>query len=254
MPSSFHNLIEINIEKSDVGRTIIPSNELLQLVKLQQITIEGPCEGLEEVFEVVEGSGSSESRTLVPIPNLTQVKLKLLSNLKYLWKSNQWMVLEFSNLTTLSIEICHKLDHVFTCSMVRSLVQLQDLSISYCHKITVIVKEEEEEWDAKVNEIMLPRLNSLKLQSLWKLKGFCLGKEAFSLPALDTLHIKECRAITVFTKGNLSTPQLKVIHTHFGIYDASTDVNSFIETKPEVRINIITYSSLLYKSIKGFII
>ncbi|MFS8018478.1 putative leucine-rich repeat domain superfamily [Helianthus anomalus] len=256
MPSSFHNLIEINIENNeDVGRTIIPSNELLQLVKLQQITIRS-CDRVKEVFEAVavEGSGSSESKSVVPIPNLTQVKLEWVDDLKYLWKSNQWMVLEFPNLTTLSIHKSDRLKHVFTCSMVGSLVQLQELSISWCHKIKVIVKEEEEEeCDAKVNEIILPRLNSLKLDGLSRLKGFCLGKESFSLPALDTLQIKDCSDITVFTKGHLCTPQLKVIDTDFGICDARTDVNSFIETKlEEVRINIITYSSLLYKFIKRF--
>ncbi|XP_022011833.2 uncharacterized protein LOC110911515 [Helianthus annuus] len=238
MPSSFHNLIEINIENNeDVGRTIIPSNALLQLEKLQQITIQGSCGGLEEVFEVVvvEGSGSSESKTLVPIPNLTQVKLDGVYDLKYLWKSNQWMVLEFPNLTTLSIEWCCSLKHVFTCSMVGSLVQLQELHISVCFDMEVIVKEdeEEEECDAKVNEIILPRLNSLKLHDLPTLKGFCLGKKAFSLPALDTLQIKNCSHIKVFTKGHLSTPHLKVIDTDFGICDVRTDVNSFIETKLE---------------------
>ncbi|KAJ0693009.1 putative leucine-rich repeat domain superfamily [Helianthus annuus] len=259
MPSSFHNLIEINIENNeDVGRTIIPSNALLQLEKLQQITIQGSCGGLEEVFEVVavEGSGSSESKTLVPIPNLTQVKLDGVYHLKYLWKSNQWMVLGFPNLTTLSIEWCERLEHVFTCSMIGSLVQLQELHISHCRGMEVIVKEEEEEeCNAKVNEIILPRLSSLQLHNLHSLKGFWLGKKAFSLPALDTLQIKECRAITVFTKGHVSTPQLKVIDTDFGICDVRTDVNYFIETKlEEVCINIITYSSLLYKFIKRSII
>ncbi|MFS8016272.1 putative leucine-rich repeat domain superfamily [Helianthus anomalus] len=248
MPSSFHNLIEINIEnKEDVGRTIIPSNELQQVVKLQQITIKS-CYGVKGVFEVVavEGSGSRESKTLVPIPNLTQVKLDNVGNLKYLWKSNQWMVLEFPNLTIVHIHHCYKLEHVFTCSMVGSLVQLQELHISQCMITEVILKEEEEEeeCDAKVNEIILPRLNSLKLEDLNSLKGFCLGKEAFSLPALDTLQIKDCPDITVFTKGHLSTPQLKVIDTDFGMCDPRKDVNSFIETKlEEVCINIITYSS-----------
>ncbi|MFS8016246.1 putative leucine-rich repeat domain superfamily [Helianthus anomalus] len=243
MPSSFHNLIEINIEyKEDVGRTIIPSHALQQLVKLQQITIER-CGGLEEIFEVVavEGSGSSKSKTVVPILNLTQVKLEFLDNLKYLWKSNQWMALKFPNLTTLSV---HRL-------------QLQELSISGCLSMEVIVKEEEEEeeeCDAKVNEIILPRLNSLKLVNLVSLGGFCLGKKAFSLPALDTLQIKHCLFITYFTKGHVSTPQLKVIETDFGICDVRTDVNSFIETKlEEVCTNIITYSSVFLIILKGFI-
>ncbi|MFS8016199.1 putative leucine-rich repeat domain superfamily [Helianthus anomalus] len=235
MPFSFHNLIEINLWWRNVGKTVVPSNALLQLEKLQQITL-NRCDGLGEVFEVGALEGTNKSQTLVQIPNLTQVKLEWVDDVKYLWKSNQRMVLEFPNLTTLSIELCNRLEHVFTCSMVGSLVQLQHLCISMCGNLEVIVKEEEEEeeeCDAKVNEIILPRLNSLKLQHLRDLKGFCLGKEAFSLPALDTLQIKECPAITVFTKGYLSTPELKVIDTSFGFWYVKTDINSLLKTKQE---------------------
>ncbi|MFS8015847.1 putative leucine-rich repeat domain superfamily [Helianthus anomalus] len=238
IPCSFQNLIEINLMGKDVGTTIVPSNVLLQLEKLQQITM-NRCDWLEEIFEVVavEGSGFSESKTVVQIPNLTQVKLEWLLSLKYLWKSNQWMVLEFPNLTIVHIHGCYNLEHVFTCSMVGSLVQLQDLSISWCENLEVIVKEEEEkeeeeeECDAKVNEIILPRLSSLKLESLRNLKGFFLGKEAFSVPAFDTLQIEDCPAITVFTKGHVSTPELKVIHTSAGMWTVKQDLNSFIKSK-----------------------
>ncbi|KAJ0648537.1 putative leucine-rich repeat domain superfamily [Helianthus annuus] len=232
VPCSFHNLIEINIEYRYVGKTVLPSNALLQLEKLQQITM-NTCHGLEEVFEVGSSEGTNKSQTLVQIPNLTQVKLANVGDLKYLWKSNQWMVLEFPNLTTLSITYCHKLEHVFTCSMVNSLVQLQDLHISDCNNIEVVVKEEEEKCDAKVNEIILPLLKSLKLGELPSFKGFCLGKEAFSLPKLETLQIKECRAITVFTKGHVSTPELEVIDTSFGFCYVKTDINSLLKTKQE---------------------
>ncbi|KAI3670245.1 hypothetical protein L1987_88065 [Smallanthus sonchifolius] len=192
------------------------------------------CRRVKELFEVaaLEGSGFNESQTVVEIPNLTQVTLQFLNGLKYLWKSNQWMVLEFPNLTTLSIQGCHKLEYVFTCSMVGSLVQLQDLFIDQCKNLEVIVKEEEE-CDDKVNEIMLPRLKFLKLNDIQSLKGFCLGKEYFSLPSLDTLEIRGCSVVTVFTKGYLSTPELKVIDTRFGKYYVKPDLNSFMMPKQE---------------------
>ncbi|KAI7744906.1 hypothetical protein M8C21_016646, partial [Ambrosia artemisiifolia] len=142
------------------------------------------------------GSGLNASQTVVPIPNLTQVKLDWLKDL--------------------------------------NLVQLQDLSISECKNIEVIVKQEEEkECDVKMNEIMLPRLNSLRIKYLPKLKGFCLGKEAFSLPLLESLEIESCSALTVFTNGHVSTPELEVIDTSFGFCYVNTDINSFIKTKHE---------------------
>ncbi|KAL8248391.1 hypothetical protein R6Q59_005259 [Mikania micrantha] len=227
---SFHNLIEIEIWSKDV-ETLIPSNVLLQLQKLEKICLR-VCHKLKEVFEVVslEESGFNESQTtVVKIPNLKQVKLDNAYNLKYLWKSNRSMVLlEFPNLTTVSIERCNSLEHVFTSSMVGSLVQLQDLHITTCEKIEVIVKEQEES-EAKMT--MLPRLKSLKLYNLESFKGFCLGKDNFSLPLLDSLQIKRCSAITVFTNGNLSSPELKVIDTSFGLNYVKPDLNSFIKTK-----------------------
>ncbi|MFS8016207.1 putative leucine-rich repeat domain superfamily [Helianthus anomalus] len=242
MPFSFNSLIEIKPVWRNVGKTVVPSNALLHLEKLQQITIGGGCDGLEEVFEVGALEGTNKSQTLVQIPNLKQVKLDYVGDLKYLWKSNQWMVLEFPNLTTLSIANCKSLEHVFTCSMVNSLVQLQDLHISDCNNIEVVVKEEEEKCDPKVNEIILPRLKSLKLSELPSFKGFCLGKEAFSLPRLETLRIKECPAITVFTKGYVSTPELKVIDTSFGFCYVNTDINSLLKTKQE---EVLLFLSLM---------
>ncbi|KAD7478958.1 hypothetical protein E3N88_02094 [Mikania micrantha] len=227
---SFHNLIKIKISYQHF-ETLIPSNVLLQLQKLEKIHLRY-CSEVKEVFEVValEESGFNESQTtVVKIPNLKKMMLESVDDLKYLWKSNRSMVrLEFPNLTTVSIENCDSLEYVFTCSMVGSLVQLKDLHISGCEKIEVTVKEQEES-EAKMT--MLPRLKSLKLYNLESFKGFCLGKDNFSLPLLDSLQIQKCPAITVFTNGYLSTPELKVIDTSFGLYYVKPDLNSFIKTK-----------------------
>ncbi|KAD7478959.1 hypothetical protein E3N88_02095 [Mikania micrantha] len=193
---SFHNLIEIKIIGKGV-ETLIPSNVLLQLQKLENIHL-SYCRKVKEVFEVVtleEGGFHESQTTVVKIPNLKQLELYEASDLKYLWQSNRSMVLlEFPNLTTLSIKKCASLEYVFTCSMVGSLVQLKDLHISFCGKIEVIVKEQEES-EAKMT--MLPRLKSLKLYDLESFKGFCLGEDNFSLPLLDSLQIQKCPAITV---------------------------------------------------------
>ncbi|KAJ0693091.1 putative leucine-rich repeat domain superfamily [Helianthus annuus] len=245
--SDFHSLVELSINNRNVKK-IIPSDALQQLQKLEHIHLV-ECRLVNEVFEVVASEETnngrfSASQTVVQIPNLTQVKLERLKNVKYLWKRNHWMVLQFPNLTTLSIDACFRMGHVFTCSMVGSLVQLQDLQIRFCRNIEVIVnKEEDEECDAKVNEIMLPRLNTLKLVGLQSFKGFCLGNTAFSLPALDTLEINRCPSITYFTKGHVSTPKLKVIHTNFMICYVKTDINSFIKTKQE-EVPMYIYSFL----------
>ncbi|MFS8006192.1 putative leucine-rich repeat domain superfamily [Helianthus anomalus] len=254
---SFHNLIEVHMEwKSDV-KYVIPSNELLHLKKLVWIKL-NDCRNLEEVFEVEEAmeeglglellfreekeeviamkgidSGLVKSQTVVEIPNLTQVELKDLHNLKYIWKSNHHVrrMLEFPNLTTISIVNCGRLEHVFTSSMVGSLQQLQDLHISDCPNMEVIVRLEGEEFEYDVTVKEIECLKSMRLEKLEALEGFCLGEDNFLLPLLETLEIKECPKITIFSKGQVATPTLNVIDTSFGRCYIREDINHFIKTK-----------------------
>ncbi|XP_023760073.1 uncharacterized protein LOC111908478 [Lactuca sativa] len=225
MPWSFHNLIEVSLMFNDVEK-IIPSNELLNLQKLEKVHVRH-CNGVEEVFEALEeGTNSSigfdelsQTTTLVKLPNLTQVELEYLDCLRYIWKTNQWTAFEFPNLTTVTIRECHGLEHVFTSSMVGSLLQLQELHIYNCKYMEeviardadVVEEEEEDDDHDKRKDITLPFLKTVTLASLPRLKGFWLGKEDFSFPLLDTLSIEECPAIMTFTKGNSATPKLKEI-------------------------------------------
>ncbi|XP_023755188.2 uncharacterized protein LOC111903669 isoform X1 [Lactuca sativa] len=251
IPWYFHNLIELDVERNHDVKNIIPSGELLQLQKLESISV-GDCEMVEELFETAlevtgrnrkssSGHGfdePSQTTTLVNIPNLREMTLDLLDNLRYIGKSTQWTVYEFPNLTSLYIGCCKRLGHVFTSSMVGSLLQLQELTVRYCDHMEVIVKDAsgvvEEESIGKRNEILvLPRLKSLILDDLPCLKGFSLGKEDFSFPLLDTLEIYYCPAITAFTKGYSATPKLKEIVTRCGSFYAGEDINSFIKIKQE---------------------
>ncbi|GKF94585.1 resistance protein candidate RGC20, partial [Tanacetum coccineum] len=150
---------------------------------------------------------------------------------------------------------CDSLEYVFTCSMVGSILQLQDLDISYCDSMKEIVKGEEEcDANAIVNAIVeFPCLKSLKLERLHSLEGFCLGneafeyleslegfclgKEAFEFPSLDTLQIDRCEEMRVFTKGDVSTPKLYAISsrwlgTKFYVHNK---LNSFMNTSPSKR-------------------
>ncbi|PWA98162.1 RGC2 resistance protein 5A [Artemisia annua] len=217
---------------------IISSNVLPQLTKLEHIELKDN-KLAEEVFEVIpEGTndnnngGFSKSQTVFNIPNLTFLEIDKLNNLRYLWKRNRWMVLEFPKLTYLNIRGCRWLEHVFTSSMVGSLVQLDTLWIHDCQNLELIVKEEERDFRVNDQIISLPNLKVLKLDNLPCLKGFCLGEEAFSWPSLDILSIHYCPAITVLTKGQLDTPALKKMYTTFeSPCEVREDLNSLMKKK-----------------------
>ncbi|CAI9271038.1 unnamed protein product [Lactuca saligna] len=240
LPWSFHNLIELDLKSNISLEKIIPSNELQQLQNLEKIHV-SYCHGVEEVFEALEGTsgGLDESQTVVvELPNLTEVSLAWVDGLRNMWNSNQWTVFKFGNLTTVSIHGCDKLEHVFTRSMVTSLLQLQELHIKNCdHMGEIIVKDTnlvaEEESDGKMKKIELPCLRSLILDQLPCLKGFCLWNVDFSLPLLDTLKINRCQQLTVFTQGSSATPELREIETSFGSFYAGEGINFFIKTRQE---------------------
>ncbi|XP_023760079.1 uncharacterized protein LOC111908484 isoform X1 [Lactuca sativa] len=257
MPWSFHNLIELDVKFNHDVEKIIPSSEFLQLQKLEKITVH-LCSKLEEVFETAlkeagrnrnsSVSGFDESSqtttTFVNLLNLKQVELIYLYDLRYIWKSNQWTTFEFPNLTRVAMNGCSRLEHVFTTSMVGSLLQLQEIYIYDCKLMEgVIVKEAnvaveaEEESNGKRNEIVLPCLRSITLSLLPCLKGFSLGKEDFSFPLLDTLRINFCPAITTFTKGNSSTPHLKEIETRFSKLNSLINYH-FLITQYQAKLRL----------------
>nr|GEU86430.1 resistance protein candidate RGC20 [Tanacetum cinerariifolium] len=140
-----------------------------------------------------------DSQTVAEIPNLRQVDLKLLPSL--------------------------------------NLLQLQELHISGCKSMKVIMKGEEEcDANGLVNAIVVfPCLKSLKLEHLFSLEGFCLGNEAFEFPSLDALEIIWCLKMTVFTKGDLSAPKLYAINSIWGRkFNIHNRLNSFMNTSPSL--------------------
>ncbi|KAI7734681.1 hypothetical protein M8C21_009099, partial [Ambrosia artemisiifolia] len=74
---------------------------------------------------------------------------------------------------------------------------------------------------------------SLKLNDLSSLKGFCLEEEDFIFPVLDTLEIKKCPEIMVFTKGRSKIREKTVVETNFGFFNVGEDINLFIMTKKQ---------------------
>ncbi|KAD7477396.1 hypothetical protein E3N88_00532 [Mikania micrantha] len=223
-PWSFCNLIEMN-SLTNQENEIVPSNELLQLQILEKIDLSDGS--IVELFEVK----NNESQTIVKFPKLREVGIYYLEDLKYMWKSNQWTIFEFPKLTKLTIGFCKSLEHVFTASMVGSLVKLQEIHLQECEHMEVIVKKEKEESDDKVDEIMFPCLKSLKLVDLASLKGFFLGKCDFFFPSMNSLMIKKCPEIRIFSEGRAIVPELKLVETSFGFFQAREDISSFVTSK-----------------------
>ncbi|GJT61689.1 NB-ARC domains-containing protein [Tanacetum coccineum] len=210
------------------------SHENLEKLHIRRKYPQSSYKKVNEIFEVVdlENDDVNEKQSVVVFPKLKEVTLEALDSMRYIWKSSRWITLNFPNLTKVLIDGCALLEHVFTCCMVRSLLQLHELEISRCRNMEVIVKKTEDS-DTRATDVVFRSLKSIKLGSLPNLKGFCLGMEDFLWQSLDTLEIKDCPQITVFTCGQSTTPQLKVIDTSFGLCYATEDPTSFIKAKQQ---------------------
>jgi hypothetical protein len=78
----------------------------------------------------------------------------------------------FGNLRYLSLSYCNRLKNVFSLSIARGLVQLQELDISNCDNLEEIFSKEGEDEKA-VDMIKFPKLTNISLLGLPRLIGFC---------------------------------------------------------------------------------
>jgi hypothetical protein len=77
------------------------------------------------------------------LTNLETLCLESLPDMRCLWKG-----LVLSKLTTLEVVECKRLTHVFTCSMIVSLVQLKVLKILSCEELEqIIARDNDDEKD-----------------------------------------------------------------------------------------------------------
>ncbi|CAH1435326.1 unnamed protein product [Lactuca virosa] len=205
---------EIRIRNCDALSSVIPCYREGQMQKLQVLRI-WSCDGMKEVFET-KGTSSNKNKSGCEEGNggiPRQDSFIMLPNLK---------ILEIHN--------CGCLEHTFTFSALESLRQLEELMITYCKAMKVIVKKEENASSKEV--VVFPRLKSIELVGLPKLEGFFLGKNEFRWPSLDDVTIKKCPQMSMFAPGGSTSPKLKYIKTSFGIYSVDNDGLNFQTTFP----------------------
>ncbi|KAK8508749.1 hypothetical protein V6N12_034855 [Hibiscus sabdariffa] len=144
----------------------------------------------------------------VSCPALEKLHLDSMTGIEKIWKGDQLSVICFGvqSLTTLKVQRCHKLKYVFTSSMIKSLVQLKELSIERCENIQEITQGEDDDDDDEIN---FPRLNHLELNTLPKLESFCSsGNYSFGFPSLQIVTVEYCPKMKMFSQGNSNTPML----------------------------------------------
>ncbi|KAF8391546.1 hypothetical protein HHK36_023852 [Tetracentron sinense] len=192
---SFQNLRVMVVARCENLLNVVPVNFLQMLQNLEELKIKN-CRGLENVFNL-EGQGLVEERHMLSLPyRLRELRLVALHGMMLIWKGPNHIV-SFKNLKVISVKLCHKLRNIFSPSLAISLLQLEELEISYCNSFEGIVSKHEEKVEQEDSSgnvvISFPNLKILKVKSCPILRNiFSSTLAQGGLPQLRELSIELC--------------------------------------------------------------
>ncbi|KAK8570810.1 hypothetical protein V6N13_103212 [Hibiscus sabdariffa] len=219
----FPNLKVVRVVGYPKQVTVLPSY-LLSLSNLQ--TLEISHSSFKELIFQSEDGGEKEPASLL-LSQITELSLEYLEELMHLWKEKEGFPnlkilhvegcpelkvnlvpssVSFGNLVTLKVRKCNGIIKLITHSTVKSLTQLQQMSLWYCENIEEIIQGGDDDDD---DGISFPQLNSLELEDLPKLESFCSSdKYTFGFPSFQFLLLHNCPKMKMFSQGHSNTPLL----------------------------------------------
>ncbi|KAH8480823.1 hypothetical protein H0E87_030905 [Populus deltoides] len=207
----FSNLGNLTVDNCAIVSTAIPSNLIKFMNNLKYLHVKN-CESLEGVFDL-EGLSAQAGYDRL-LPNLQELHLVDLPELRHIWNRDLPGILDFRNLKRLKVHNCSSLRNIFSPSMASGLVQLERIGIRNCALMDEIVVNKGTEAET---EVMFHKLKHLALVCLPRLASFHLGYCAIKLPSLECVLVQERPQMKTFSQGVVSTPKLrKVVQKEFG--------------------------------------
>ncbi|KAG7940938.1 hypothetical protein I3843_16G012000 [Carya illinoinensis] len=206
------------------------------------------CDSLEVIFELDEGLRDLEESNYI-FNNLTELNLIRLPKLLHIWKKGPRDIKGFNNLRLIIVSECHSLKCLFTPSIAKLLVKLEDIQVWYCNEIKEIIAKESGDEEKRDHVIAFPQVKTLRLMHLPKLECFCNEAIAFIWPSLEKITIVGCEELKMFVPTtSMKTPKLQgVNHTGSETFQPMIegDLNTTIQhiIKGKVNLQEISKSS-----------
>jgi hypothetical protein len=166
------------------------------------------CKGAQDLMQV--GSFLTNRRTghELSLLSLETLHLDSFPDIKCIWKG-----LLLSHLTTLVVRKCQRLAHVFTSSMIASLVQLKVLDISTCEELEHIIAKDNDDEKLQIlsrsdlQSSCFPNLCRLEIERCNKLKSLFPVAMASGFPKLQILKVSQCsQLLGVFGQDDHASP------------------------------------------------
>ncbi|TYI62759.1 hypothetical protein E1A91_D10G270100v1 [Gossypium mustelinum] len=150
-----------------------------------------------------------------------------------------------TNLRSLIIKGCGKLEHLLSPSLARSLVQLHRFEIEDCDCLRDIIVTEEIEEERK-DVICFPRLNSLHIDRLPNLIFFNSGNHNIEFPLLKELRIRRCPKLIEFISQNSNQSGMHALFSEKVAVPSLEKLNIW-----DLNVKMIFYNDLAPGSFKN---
>ncbi|KAI7979494.1 Disease resistance protein SUMM2 [Camellia lanceoleosa] len=169
---------------------LFPSNSIKGMQNLEVLEVKD-CRSIGVAFDL-EGV-VWEGILDMALPSLKKVELCHLQKLTHVWKDNSPGIQGFQNLRSLVVNECDSLRNLFSYSLAKLLVKLQEIEVTECGMMESIIGNEPNADDVVItNIIMFPQLSSLKLSNLPNLSSFCFEACTFEGSLLKTIEVINC--------------------------------------------------------------
>ncbi|CAN6581014.1 unnamed protein product [Malus baccata var. baccata] len=184
------------------------------------------CASLEVIFQLKGPKHEESSHSVEAFNKLRSLRLHKLPSLTCAWEtgSSQPMFTgsSFGNLKSLQVDFCNQLKYLFSSFIVKLLVSIEEIEVKKCEQMEEIVAAEEE-----TDEIItLPKVKSIKLQSLPKLNYFCGDAYTLKLSSLELLEVKKVQNLRRFAPKLVDTHPRLQVRTALGVAEWKEDLNA----------------------------
>lgn len=199
---SFHQLKKLKVKRCKKLLRLVPDLKDLEKLHVHE------CDSLEEILGIEQSIGGGNANQLVCM--LRDVNLQNLPKLAEVWWNKDLNgILKYPMFSSLKVIKCDGLRSVFSVSVIKHFLHLEELYLGNCLVIKEVVADE---WKGYAGEnVVFPQLHSLVLVNLPNLTCFCAGGFVLEFPSLEYLNLEACPNMHTFSLGPLVTPKLNAI-------------------------------------------
>ncbi|KAK3227583.1 hypothetical protein Dsin_007445 [Dipteronia sinensis] len=165
---SFPKLKSVEVNDCQELKTIFPSCICERLLRLESLTVKS-CGSVIEIFDL-RGINLKEKHSIQTTPQLRELYVDHMSNLKHIWNEDPKGMLSFEKLEKVTVFLCPNLENLFPASVANSLLNLDSLVIegtnqglANLEELQLSGKEITTEWLDQVPKHLFGSLKSLEL-------------------------------------------------------------------------------------------